>query len=178
MPSSDGSKAYETRPSPQAGDGARGFLLDLSRAFEEFVEAEVRRAVRGYGGRIVAQERAPLDRDGRVHIRPDLVWRDSQGVRAVFDAKYKAEKLAGFPNADIYQMLVYCVRHRVPTGHLIYAAGNEPQASHIVEEAGVTMLCHALDLDAPGPAISAQVNAVVAHALVVLPTEVVDTFDG
>jgi 5-methylcytosine-specific restriction enzyme subunit McrC len=62
-------------------------------------------------------------------------------------------------------MLVYCIRHRVPTGHLIYAAGNEPRASHAIEEAGVTILCHALDLDAPGPVISAQVDAVVAQAL-------------
>ena len=42
-------------------------------------------------------------------------------VSAVINAKYKAEKGAGFPNAALYQMLAYCTALRLPVGHLVYA---------------------------------------------------------
>lgn len=148
----------------RVGTGAgRGFLLNVARVFEEFVDAEVRRAARAHGGWIVRHEKVGLDRDGRIELEPDLVWRDSRGVRAVLDAKYKAEKPAGFPNADIYQMLAYCVRHGVPAGHLVYAAGNESPARYVVEQAGVTIVCHALDLDVHDAQLTAQVDALVAR---------------
>lgn len=143
---------------------AKGFLLTLSKVFEEFVEAEVTRAAVPWGGRIIAQERASLDFGGRIRIAPDLVWRDSFGPRAVFDAKYKAEKPSGFPNADVFQMIVYCIRLGLDTGHLIYAAGNEVPARYEVVNAGVTVVCHALTLDAPPAAISAQVDRIVREA--------------
>ncbi|MER3388566.1 MAG: restriction endonuclease [Microcella sp.] len=143
---------------------AKGFLLTLSKVFEEFVEAEVARAAAPWGGRIVAQERASLDVEGRIRIAPDLVWRDSSGPRAVFDAKYKAEKPSGFPNADVFQMIVYCIRLGLDTGHLIYAAGNEVPARYEIRNAGVTVVCHALRLDAPPAAISAQVDQIISGA--------------
>jgi 5-methylcytosine-specific restriction enzyme subunit McrC len=55
------------------GTSATGFLLDLPRVFERFVEAEVTRAARPYGGTIVPQLGTWLDRDSHVRIRPDLV---------------------------------------------------------------------------------------------------------
>jgi len=39
----------------------------------------------------------------------------------VVDAKYKAEKPSGFPNAGVYQMLAYCLRLGLPEGHLVNA---------------------------------------------------------
>ena len=47
--------------------------------------------------------------------------------RAVIDAKYKAEKPAGYPNADLYQMLAYCTALRLSDGHLVYAKGSAEQ---------------------------------------------------
>lgn len=144
-----------------------GYLLDLPVVFERFVAAEVRRAAKAYRGRIIEQEIAGLDRLGLVQIRPDLVWRGPDGrVGAVLDAKYKAEKPAGYPNADIYQMLTYCIRHGVPTGHLVYAKGNATPASYEIEQAGTIIRCHALDLDATPIAVSRQIDAIVAKALV------------
>ena len=43
---------------------------------------------------------------------------------AVIDANYKAEKPAGDPNADLYQLLAYCTVLGLPVGHLVYARGN------------------------------------------------------
>lgn len=143
------------------GTVAQGFLLNLAHVFERFVAAEVTRAARRYGGMITAQHRSSLDNDSRLTIEPDLVWHDGNEVRAVLDAKYKAEKPSGFPNADIYQMIVYCVRHGLPVGHLVYAAGNEVPARYVIRNAGVTVVCHALRLDVEPSAISAQVDRVV-----------------
>jgi 5-methylcytosine-specific restriction enzyme subunit McrC len=147
------------------GTSATGFLLDLPRVFERFVEAEVTRAARAFGGAIVPQLGTWLDRDSHVRIRPDLVWQHDGRVRAVFDAKYKAEKPAGYPNADVYQMLAYCVRHELSTGHLIYAAGNEVPARYVIAQAGVEIYCHSIALDRTPEDIARQVDEIVASSL-------------
>jgi serine/threonine protein kinase len=44
----------------------------------------------------------------QVRMRPDLVWYEESGApMAVADAKCKAGRLDGYPDADIYQMLAY-----------------------------------------------------------------------
>lgn len=65
---------------------------------------------------------------------------------AVVDAKYKAEKPAGFPNADVYQLLAYCTALRLPVGHLVYAKGNESGRVHHVDAAVLSVWAHVLDL--------------------------------
>ncbi|MBH0130560.1 McrC family protein [Salinibacterium sp. NK8237] len=147
------------------GFASAGFLLDLAAVFESFVEHEMRRSAARFGGSIVGQDVTGLDVDGKVEIRPDIVWKIDGQVRAVFDAKYKAEKPAGFPNADIYQMLAYCIRHNVQTGHLVYAAGNEMPARYTIAQAGITVVCHALDLDRSPDELSAQIDRIVEAAL-------------
>ena len=67
-------------------------------------------------------------------------------VAAVIDAKYKAEKVSGFPNADLYQLLACCTVLGLRVGHLVYAAGNEQSARHVVRQAGTEIICHALNL--------------------------------
>ena len=75
------------------------------------------------------------------------------------------ETPAGYPRADIYQALAYCVRHGRGEGHLVYAAGNEVPSEYIVEQAGVTVVCHAVDLTVPPALILAQINALVERAV-------------
>lgn len=147
------------------GFASTGFLLNLAAVFEGFVEREIRRSAARFGGSIVGQDAVWLDVDGKIEIRPDIVWKVDGQVRAVVDAKYKAEKPSGFPNADVYQMLAYCIRHDVPTGHLVYAAGNEEPASYTIAQSGTTILCHALDLDRSPGEISAQVDEIVEAAI-------------
>ena len=143
-----------------------GYLLDLATVFEDFVEAEVRRASRDYPGALHAQYVGTLDQDRRVEIRPDLVWRRDGHVTAILDAKYKIAKVTrGHPNADIYQMLAYCIRHGVNAGHLIYAKGNADPVRYLIEQAGVTVVCHALDLSQHPRQIEAQIDSIVEEAL-------------
>jgi len=58
-----------------------------------------------------------LDQADQVPLRPDIVWKVGGTAAAVIDAKYKAEKPAGYPNADLYQLLAYCTVLGLPVGH-------------------------------------------------------------
>ena len=124
-----------------------GFLFDMARIFEDFVGIALREAMAPRGGRVSLQYPTHLDVGSQVPMRPDIVWLDGSRALAVADAKYKAEKPAGFPQADLYQMLAYCTALGLPRGHLIYARGNELPAKYEVLNASVEITCHALDLD-------------------------------
>ena len=90
-------------------------------------------------------------------MKPDFLWTGRDGRKVVVDAKYKAEKPDGFPNADLYQLLAYCTVLGIPTGHLVYAKGNETKRVHAVAGSGVSIHCHTLDLAVPMSDLLAQV---------------------
>ncbi len=92
--------------------------------------------------------RASTTRSGCLETTQDIICNNHDGVPlAVVDAKYKAEKPAGFPDADLYQMLAYCTALNLADGHLVYARGNAPHGSHRVKYAGITIHQHALELN-------------------------------
>jgi 5-methylcytosine-specific restriction enzyme subunit McrC len=124
-----------------------GFLLDMPKLFEDFVTVALREAIEAdHGGRVDDQVRSYFDQAGRVVLRPDIVWKVRGSAMAVIDAKYKAEKPLGYPNADLYQLLAYCTVLGLRTGHLVYARGNEESARHVVKQSGIEIRCHAVDL--------------------------------
>ncbi len=138
-----------------------GFLVSMPKVFEAFVVTALGEQLTArYGGRAVAQDLGHLDVARRVDMRPDLVWYDDAGrPRAVVDAKYKAEKLAGYPNADLYQLLAYCTALGLRVGHLVYAGGNADAQEHVVRHAGTRLLQHALDLSVSPVELLRQVDA-------------------
>ena len=92
-------------------------------------------------------------------MKPDLVWLGARDrCRAVVDAKYKAERPDGFPDADLYQMLAYCTVLGLEHGHLVYAKANEQVRTHTVRRAGVVIHCHTLDLAESPAQLLAQVD--------------------
>ncbi|MEU8118688.1 hypothetical protein AB0C21_08250 [Spirillospora sp. NPDC049024] len=102
-----------------------GFLLDMARVFEEFVTVSLREALSTTSGHCVLQATHHLDENHAIRMVPDFVHYTDDGIpQAVADAKYKAERPEGFPDADLYQMLAYCTALRLSDGHLIYAKGN------------------------------------------------------
>jgi 5-methylcytosine-specific restriction enzyme subunit McrC len=126
-----------------------GFVLDLPRIFEDFVTAALRDALQRLlpGSRVQAQFGTTLDDGGDVVLRPDIVWLDAADEPlAVADAKYKAEKPSGFPNADVYQALAYATVLQLPDVHLVYAKGNEPVRTYQVRHSHVRVHAHVLDL--------------------------------
>lgn len=150
--------------SVEAGRGgvlANAFLLDMWRVYEDFLSVGLRAAIEeAYGGTVLLQTRHHLDERHRLELRPDIVWRRSTGdVGAVVDAKYKADTA----REDAYQMLAYCVAYRLSRGHVVYAAGEHPVVRHVVRNAGIEIVCHALDLDADPAELLARVRALGAE---------------
>lgn len=131
----------------QAGDlTVTGYMFDMWRVFEDFVTVALRESLTRHGWRCEMQAALHLDDELQIDMRPDLLCRHHGLPAAVLDAKYKAERPEGFPNADLYQMLAYCTVLGLGEGHLVYAKGNEPVSIHTVQNVGVTVHCHALDL--------------------------------
>lgn len=132
-----------------------GFVINMAWLFETVIARLLSEHTRGF----VCQEVVPLDTLGRLSIRPDLVFHDSSGPVAVADTKYKLlDDNGNVPNADAYQLLTYCARLGLTTGHLIYAAGDpRPEPFHIVGT-DVQLVVHAVDVARPLAAIEAQVE--------------------
>ncbi|GAA3477782.1 McrC family protein [Streptomyces yanii] len=125
-----------------------GFLFDMNQLFEDFVTVALREALRGSGRTARLQDNHHLDEASVIRMRPDFVLYGPGGTpSAVADAKYKAEKRGGFPDADLYQMLAYCTALGLDEGHLVYAKGNASHAAHRVRHAGILIHQHALNLD-------------------------------
>ena len=136
-----------------------GFMLDMPKLFEDFVTVALREAlVTAYGGRVDDQDPHRFDEAGQVLLRPDIVWKLRGTPLAVVDAKYKAEKPAGYPNADLYQLLAYCTVLGLDRGHLVYAKGSEEPAHHLVRGSGIEIICHAVELDAEPAALLGQMQ--------------------
>lgn len=144
----------------RAGDlTVTGFMFDMWRIFEDFVCAALGDALTRRGGRYAIQHPLHLDDNREVRMKPDLVWLGSRDrCRGVVDAKYKAERPDGFPDADLYQMLAYCTVLGLEHGHLVYAKGNEQVRTHTVRQAGVIIHCHTLDLAVSPAQLLAQVD--------------------
>ena len=133
----------------EAGRGvvrASGFLMDMNVLFQEFLTVALREALevsdREFGERTVSS----LDEGGKVHLRPDLVWRDGSSCTFVGDAKYKRIEDEHVPNADLYQMLAYTTALDLPGGLLVYAKGEADVATYKVRHSGKCLEVAALDL--------------------------------
>ena len=94
---------------------------------------------------------------------PDLVWYLESAPAAVIDAKYKAEKPDGFPDADLYKLLADATALGLDHGHLVYAKGNEVAQSWNVRNAGITIVANTLDLAAARAAILEQVASLAVR---------------
>lgn len=136
-----------------------GFVFDMWKIYEDFVCVGLREALASHGTASL-QHRMHLDRAESVDLRPDFLWTAHDGRQVVLDAKYKAEKPAGFPQADLYQLLAYCTVLGLGDGHLVYAKGDEPELSHEVQGAEVTIHCHTVDLDQTPNRLLEQVAAI------------------
>ena len=148
------------------------FMIDMNAVFERFLRAALRDAL-GLPERQwpegERERRLTLDEAGRVRLFPDLMWRSGRMREPIFvgDAKYKRIVPSGWPNADIYQMLAYCTAADLPSGLLVYAAGENATACHRVRHAGKTIEVATLDLtgtpDEMLAAVGELASTVTAH---------------
>ncbi|MGO4593140.1 McrC family protein [Leifsonia sp. 2TAF2] len=144
---------------------ASAFLVDVAQVFEDFVSVALRDSLERSGGQVLSQRSDRLDALGYAVVRPDIVWQSHERIDAVIDAKYKAERPAGYPNADLYQMVTYCTRYGLRDGHLVYASGEETPKSVNIIGAPITVHCHALELTGSQEEILGSVDR-VAEAIV------------
>lgn len=142
-----------------------GFLVNMAKVFEDFVCTALSEAAPFADGRSHLQYPAHLDEAGDVPMKPDFVWERDGVPLVVVDAKYKREKPAGYPNADLYQMLSYCTVLGLREGHLIYAKGQAEPQVHSVLGADVRLVCHALDLEGARPEVLEHVGEIAAAAV-------------
>lgn len=141
---------------------ATAFIFDMWKIFEDFVTKALAQELERFGGSVALQATGTyLDIGSTVAIRPDLLWHSSGRPVAVVDAKYKAVKSERYPNADLYQMLAYCLRLNLRDGHLVYAKGEEAN-SGIYDIAGhpVSIRCHSIDLNQHHTVLLRQMSSV------------------
>jgi 5-methylcytosine-specific restriction enzyme subunit McrC len=145
---------------------ATAFLVDMNRAFEDFVVEALREAlgwecgvlVQGAGGR-----RLYLDEADQVALQPDLsLW---QGGRCVFvgDVKYKRILPSEYPNADIYQAVAYAVATGLDRALLIYAASEGEPASHRIVRIAKQIDVVVLDLSVPPAQVLEQIDRIASR---------------
>ena len=140
------------------------FLIDMNLVFERFLYVALGEALGIAGDQWRRGESLELDEGGRIDVKPDLSWwmPGSAGrgplPRFVGDAKYKKLDTPGFRHADIYQMLAYCTAADLPSGLLIYAAGEDEPAEYRINHAGKAIEVVALDLSGTPENILGEVD--------------------
>ena len=144
-----------------------GFVFDMWKIFEDFIGVALQEALASHGAASF-QHRMHLDRARQVDLRPDFLWTSHDGQQVVVDAKYKAERPAGYPQADLYQLLAYCTVLNLREGHLVYAKGNEPELVHELLGADLAIHCHTVDLELSPSRLLGQVLS-LAHRIASLP---------
>lgn len=145
---------------------ASGFLLDMNKVFENFVVVALRESL-GLSERSFPQgQRCPplhlADRE-RVRLRPDISWWDADRCTFVGDVKYKRLTLAGYENADLYQLHAYATAAGLPGGILVYAKGERPKSTYTVRHVGTDLQVVTLTLHGTTDAILAQVDELAAR---------------
>jgi 5-methylcytosine-specific restriction enzyme subunit McrC len=114
---------------------------------------------------------------GLLSIQPDLVFNDLGGdAIAVADTKYKLLGDKGkISNDDAYQLVTYCGRLGLSTGHLIYAAGEPRPEPFNITGTQVSLVIHRIDLQQDVDNIESQVAAVLQKILQPEPARVLAT---
>ena len=140
------------------------FLIDMNKVFERFLYVALGEALDLPDRQWRHEEGLTLDEQDHIGMKPDLSWWPSVGAvdgsRPLFvgDAKYKKPAGEGFEHADIYQMLAYCTAADLPSGTLVYAAGEGEPGSHKVRHADRTIEVETLNLEGSPEAILKEVR--------------------
>lgn len=97
-----------------------GFLLDMNRLYEQFVQRAFENVSRRSKQRIAVQEWHTLSLISRPPMfRPDVIVWSGERVTAIADAKYKRD-FAMPQNSDMYQVITYGTVLDCPDIYLLY----------------------------------------------------------
>ncbi len=138
------------------------FTVDMNKVFEKFVEEIVSHEARNHGLELHAQDDVKLT--PKVNMTPDLILQIGSNRLGVGDSKYIEAESAEWPNANLYQLLAYCVALGLPRGLLIYASAR-PLEVQRVTSAGIELEAIGIDLEEPHEQLLAQAR-LAAHRLI------------
>ena len=145
------------------------FLVDMNKVFERFLYVALREELGLSESAWRHGADLPLDEGRRIHMKPDLSWWSAdmakRRTRLIFvgDAKYKNLDLPGFEHSDIYQTLAYCTAADLPSGLLVYAAGEGEPGIYHIREAGKTIEVLSLNLSGTPEAILREVRRIAGR---------------
>jgi len=108
------------------------FLINMNSLFEAFItQALIDRTPAG--SLVSSQDRAHLDIDKKVRLRPDIVTYFHARPNRVLDCKYKVASPDSFINTDVYQVLAYTSSYGVAEGLIVYPSSEvaAPQSIHV-----------------------------------------------
>lgn len=144
------------------------FLVDMNCVFETFLRAALREALglspsEWPAAPPVDRFRLPgirglsLDEAAQIPVYPALTWWRGRRCLFVGDARYRRLESQ---QADIYRMLAYCTAANLPSGLLVYAAGEGEPAVHQIPHANKSIEVAVIDLDKPPQDILAEVGSI------------------
>jgi 5-methylcytosine-specific restriction enzyme subunit McrC len=136
-------------------------LFDMNEVFEDFVRVALREELGVTPREFPSGGECPslfLDRAHRIALEPDLTWWSARGCRFVGDVKYKAVNVAGVKHPDLYQLLAYTTASGLPSGLLVYAAGEGKPATHDITLAGKLLHVRSLGLGGDLVALRAEIH--------------------
>jgi 5-methylcytosine-specific restriction enzyme subunit McrC len=141
-----------------------GFLLDMNRLYEQFVQTAFMKVSRRSKRRVTTQESSALSPSmGSPKIKPDVtVWSDAS-VISVADAKYKKD-FAAPPNADIYQVIAYATVLDCTDVYLLYPQ-TEVDAEHDFEIINSSIVVKTRQVDIASPRAIENVEALAKSIL-------------
>ena len=148
------------------------FFIDMNQVFERFLYVALREALGLPERQWRHEEGLILDEERRISMKPDLSWwgpgsgSNRPRPRFVGDAKYKKLESLGFEHADIYQMLAYCTAADLPSGLLVYAAGEGEPRTYRVNHADKTIEVASVDLSGTPEAILGEVRRIAERVRV------------
>lgn len=96
------------------------FIVDMNKLFESFVTQSLKENLRDSKYLLEEQYRLYLDTNRQYLMKPDITLRDFNRISLVADCKYKKLTDGMSSNADMYQVLSYCIATGSQHGILIY----------------------------------------------------------
>ena len=140
------------------------FLIDMNKVFERFLYVALGESLGLTDRQWRHEEGLTLDEQGHIGMKPDFSWWPAVGTGDgspplfVGDAKYKKPEGEGFENVDINQMLAYCTAADLPSGTLVYAAGEGEPGIHKIKHVDRTIEVETLNLEGSPEAILKEVS--------------------
>ncbi len=137
-----------------------GFLLDMNKLYEQFVQRAFENVSRRSKQRVAVQEWHTLSLISRAPmLRPDVIVWSGDSVTAIADAKYKRD-FARPQNSDMYQVITYGTVLDCPDVYLLYPQTEiDSEREFLVVNSSIVVKTRQVDIASPNAVASAEALA-------------------